>query len=76
MMAADCAKVSGANQCGGPTVRSAPAGLHFRQPKEGLGYDGSPVAHRWQTIATPDHPLQVAGSSRSATARATRAAPP
>jgi hypothetical protein len=32
-------------------------GRHFRQPKEGLGYDGSPVAHMWRTIATPDHPL-------------------
>lgn len=32
-------------------------GRHFRQPKEGLGYDGSPVAHMWRTIANPNRPL-------------------
>jgi hypothetical protein len=32
-------------------------GRHFRQPKEGLGYDNSPVAHMWRTIANPDAPL-------------------
>lgn len=32
-------------------------GRHFRQPKEGLGNDGSPVAHLWRTIANPDTPL-------------------
>lgn len=32
-------------------------GRHFKQPKEGLGYDGSPVAHMWRTIARPDMPL-------------------
>ena len=26
---------------------------NFRQPKEGLGYDGSPVAHMWRTIIRP-----------------------
>jgi hypothetical protein len=30
---------------------------HFKNPKEGLGYDNSPVAHMWRTIATPDNPL-------------------
>lgn len=30
---------------------------HFRQPKEGLGYDGSTAAHLWRTIANPDTPL-------------------
>ncbi|HEU4619009.1 MAG TPA: hypothetical protein VFV10_13295 [Gammaproteobacteria bacterium] len=30
---------------------------HFRQPKEGLGNDASPVAHMWRTIANPDAPL-------------------
>jgi hypothetical protein len=30
---------------------------HFRQPKEGLGFDNSPVAHMWRTISTPDSPL-------------------
>jgi len=32
-------------------------GRHFRQPKEGLGFDASPVAHMWRTIANPDAPL-------------------
>ena len=32
-------------------------GRHFRQPKEGLGCDNSPVAHMWRTIANPDAPL-------------------
>ena len=32
-------------------------GRHFRQPKEGLGNDGSSVAHMWRTIANPDAPL-------------------
>jgi predicted HD phosphohydrolase len=30
---------------------------HFRNPKEGLGYDGSSAAHLWRTIANPDTPL-------------------
>ena len=32
-------------------------GKHFKQPREGLGNDGSPVAHMWRTIAMPDNPL-------------------
>jgi hypothetical protein len=32
-------------------------GRHFKQPKEGLGNDGSPVAHLWRTIIHPDTPL-------------------
>ncbi len=32
-------------------------GRHFKQPKEGLGFDGSPVAHIWRTAANPDAPL-------------------
>ena len=32
-------------------------GRHFRQPKEGLGYDGSPVAHMWRTLQFPERPL-------------------
>lgn len=32
-------------------------GRHFRQPAAGLGYDGSPVAHMWRSIAHPDTPL-------------------
>ncbi len=30
---------------------------HFKQPKEGLGNDNSPVAHMWRAIAMPDNPL-------------------
>jgi hypothetical protein len=29
-------------------------GRHFKQPKEGLGLDGSPTAHMWRTIVNPD----------------------
>jgi hypothetical protein len=32
-------------------------GRHFKQPKEGLGFDDSPVAHMWRTISRPDQPL-------------------
>jgi hypothetical protein len=32
-------------------------GRHFKQPKEGLGNDHSPVAHMWRTMANPDQPL-------------------
>jgi len=32
-------------------------GRYFKQPKEGLGNDNSPVAHMWRTIANPDAPL-------------------
>jgi hypothetical protein len=32
-------------------------GRHFKQPKEGLGHDNSPVAHMWRTLANPDQPL-------------------
>ncbi len=32
-------------------------GRHFKQPKEGLGFDNSPSAHMWRTISTPDLPL-------------------
>jgi hypothetical protein len=32
-------------------------GRHFKQPKEGLGFDNSPVAHMWRSIGYPDHPL-------------------
>jgi len=28
-------------------------GRNFRQPKEGLGYDNSPVAHMWRTMIRP-----------------------
>lgn len=32
-------------------------GRHFKQPKEGLGFDNSPSAHMWRTIINPDAPL-------------------
>ena len=32
-------------------------GRHFKNPKEGLGYDNSPSAHMWRTLARPDSPL-------------------
>lgn len=32
-------------------------GRHFKQPKEGLGFDGSPVAHMWRSMIFPDNPL-------------------
>ena len=28
-------------------------GRHFRQPKEGLGFDDSPASHMWRTINWP-----------------------
>jgi|SRR6185437_1345105 len=32
-------------------------GRRFKQPKEGLGYDSSPVAHMWRSLMRPDAPL-------------------
>ncbi|MFN0301187.1 MAG: hypothetical protein ACKVQU_12650 [Burkholderiales bacterium] len=32
-------------------------GRNFKQPKEGLGYDGSSVAHMWRAMINPDNPL-------------------
>ncbi len=32
-------------------------GRHFRQPKEGLGFDHSPSAHMWRTIMWPTRAL-------------------
>jgi hypothetical protein len=32
-------------------------GRHFKQPKEGLGYDNSPVAHMWRTWIRPANAL-------------------
>jgi hypothetical protein len=32
-------------------------GRHFKQPKEGLGFDNSPTAHMWRTMMFPDNPL-------------------
>ena len=30
-------------------------GRHFKQPEEGLGFDGSPVAHMWRSIIWPNN---------------------
>jgi hypothetical protein len=30
-------------------------GRNFRQPKEGLGFDGSPTAHMWRTMIWPNN---------------------
>jgi hypothetical protein len=32
-------------------------GRHFREPKEGLGFDGSSVAHMWRTVIWPNNAL-------------------
>jgi hypothetical protein len=32
-------------------------GRNFKQPPEGIGYDNSPSAHMWRTIAYPNRPL-------------------
>jgi hypothetical protein len=32
-------------------------GRRFKQPKEGLGFDGSPSAHMWRTLIHPERPL-------------------
>jgi hypothetical protein len=30
-------------------------GRHFKQPKEGLGFDGSSTAHMWRTMIWPNN---------------------
>jgi hypothetical protein len=30
-------------------------GRHFRRPAEGLGFDGSSVAHMWRTMIWPNN---------------------
>jgi len=32
-------------------------GRHFREPEDGLGFDGSPVAHMWRTVIWPNNTL-------------------
>jgi hypothetical protein len=32
-------------------------GRHFREPGEGLGFDGSHVAHMWRTAIWPNNAL-------------------
>ena len=33
-------------------------GRHFKQPKEGLGFDNSPVSHMWRMMINPDAPFR------------------
>lgn len=40
-----------------PEIFSDVIGRHFREPKEGLGFDGSPVAHMWRTMIWPNNAL-------------------
>ena len=35
--------------------RAGSPGRNFRQPWEGLGFDGSPVAHMWRTVIWPNN---------------------
>lgn len=30
-------------------------GRNFKQPKEGLGFDGSPTAHMWRSMIWPNN---------------------
>ena len=30
-------------------------GRNFRQPREGLGFDGGPTAHMWRTMIWPNN---------------------
>jgi hypothetical protein len=32
-------------------------GRQFKQPREGIGFNGNPVAHMWRSIMSPDRPL-------------------
>jgi hypothetical protein len=40
-----------------PEVFEDIIGRHFREPKEGLGFDGSSVAHMWRTVIWPNNAL-------------------
>jgi hypothetical protein len=40
-----------------PDVFADIIGRHFREPKEGLGFDGSSVAHMWRTVIWPNNAL-------------------
>ena len=40
-----------------PEIFTDIIGRHFREPKEGLGFDGSPVAHMWRTAIWPNNSL-------------------
>jgi hypothetical protein len=38
-----------------PEIFTDIIGRHFRQPAEGLGFDGSPTAHMWRTMIWPNN---------------------
>jgi len=38
-----------------PEIFTDIIGRHFREPEEGLGFDGSPVAHMWRTMIWPNN---------------------
>jgi hypothetical protein len=38
-----------------PAIFTDMIGRHFHTPKEGLGFDGSPVAHMWRTMIWPNN---------------------
>jgi hypothetical protein len=38
-----------------PALIDADSGRNFRQPREGLGFDGSLVAHMWRTMIWPNN---------------------
>ena len=38
-----------------PEIFTDLLGRNFRQPEEGLGFDGSPVAHMWRTMIWPNN---------------------
>jgi len=38
-----------------PEIFSDIIGRNFKQPAEGLGFDGSPVAHMWRTMIWPNN---------------------
>jgi hypothetical protein len=40
-----------------PEIFTDIVGRHFRRPPDGLGFDGSHVAHMWRTIIWPDNAL-------------------
>jgi hypothetical protein len=40
-----------------PEIFTDIIGRHFREPEEGLGFDGSSVAHMWRTAIWPNNAL-------------------
>ena len=38
-----------------PDIFTDIIGRNFKEPEEGLGFDGSPVAHMWRTMIWPNN---------------------